>query len=65
MGIATGDILESRTEDGKNAAAVALGRKGGEARAQILSAGKRRAIARRAAAVRWKKKKQSRARNEV
>ncbi len=31
--IATGEIEETLTEDGKNAAAVALGRKGGLARA--------------------------------
>jgi hypothetical protein len=48
------------TPDGKNAAAVALGRlggrKGGKARAAKLSAAKRKAIAKKAAAARWKKK---------
>ena len=40
MQIATGEIKESeRTEDGKNKAAVELGRKGGLARAKMLSAG--------------------------
>jgi hypothetical protein len=47
------------TPDGKNAAAVALGRlggqKGGKARAAKLSAARRRAIAKKAAAARWKK----------
>jgi hypothetical protein len=45
----------------KNPAAVALGRlgglKGGPARAARLSAKKRKEIAKKAAAVRWKKKK--------
>ena len=45
-----GDVI---TEDGKNAAAVALGRMGGKARALRLSARKRSEIARKAAAVRW------------
>lgn len=46
--------------DGRNAAAVALGRlggqKGGKARAAKLSAARRKAIAKKAAAARWKKK---------
>ena len=33
MRIATGEIEETLTDDGKNAAAVALGRMGGKARA--------------------------------
>ncbi len=45
------------TEDGKNPAAVALGRlgglKGGKARAEKLSAKRRREIARKAAVTRW------------
>lgn len=45
--------------DSKNPAAVALGRlggmKGGKARAAKLSAEKRKAIAKKAAAARWKK----------
>jgi len=44
----------------KNPAAVALGRlgglKGGKARAQALSPAKRKAIAKKAANTRWKKK---------
>ena len=39
---------------GKSPAAVELGRKGGIARAQRLSARKRREIAKRAAIVRWR-----------
>ena len=36
--IATGEIEDITTEDGKNAAAVALGRMGGKARAKGMSA---------------------------
>jgi hypothetical protein len=53
---ATGDAPPR--EDGKNPAAVALGRlgglKGGNARAKSLTPAKRKAIARKAAAARWK-----------
>jgi len=45
MRIATGEIEETKTEDGKNAAAVALGRIGGKARAKGMTSEKRRAIA--------------------
>ena len=38
----------------KNAAAVALGRMGGKARTAGMSAKKRKAIAKQAAAARWK-----------
>ena len=56
MRIATGEIEESgQTEDGKNKAAVELGRKGGRARAESLSAKKRHDIAARAAKTRWGK----------
>jgi hypothetical protein len=48
-----------RTVDGKNAAAVALGRmgglKGGKARAEKLSSRARSSIARKAALARWEK----------
>lgn len=54
MRIATGEIEERLTEDGKNPAAVALGRKGGRARAKKLSATKRSQIAEQAARARWK-----------
>lgn len=52
--IATGEIEDITTEDGRNAAAVALGRLGGKARAAGMSAKKRSEIARKAAAKRWK-----------
>ena len=50
MRIATGEIEERLTEDGKNKAAVELGRKGGKARAKALSKKRRTDIARAAAA---------------
>jgi hypothetical protein len=56
--IATGQI-EEKTDDGKNAAAVSLGRKGGlkggKARAIKLTPKQRSEIARVAAKARWKK----------
>ena len=52
--IATGEIEDELTDDGKNKAAQALGRMGGQARAKILSKKRRAEIARRAAKVRWK-----------
>lgn len=58
--IATGEADDVKTDDGKNPAAVALGRKGGlkggVARAQSMSPEKRKAIAEKAAAARWAKK---------
>lgn len=55
--IATGEIDEAATtDDGKNAAAVALGRMGGKARAEGMSAEKRSEIAKKAATKRWTKK---------
>lgn len=57
--LATGEI-EDKTEDGKNPAAVALGRlggqKGGKARAEKLTKKERAEIAKKAAATRWAKK---------
>jgi len=53
MKILTGEIDESLVDDGKDAAAVAMGKKGGQARAKSLSAEKRSEIARKAAAKRW------------
>ena len=50
--IATGEI-EDTTDDGKNKAAVELGRKGGKARAEKLTPEQRSRIAREAAAARW------------
>jgi len=52
--IATGEIEQTTTEDGKNAAAVALGRMGGKARAEGMSAKRRSEIAKKAAKSRWK-----------
>ncbi len=53
--IATGEEEEELTEDGKDAAAVSLGRKGGKARAERMTAERRAEIAKKAAASRWKK----------
>ena len=55
--IATGEIEEDlgTTDDGKDKAAVALGRKGGAARAATLTKKRRSDIARKAAGARWKK----------
>lgn len=50
--IATGEI-EEQTDDGKSAAAVALGRRGGRARAEKLTPEQRSAIAKKAAKARW------------
>ena len=52
MQIATGEIEET-TDDGKNKAAVELGRKGGKARAAKMTPGRRKEIARKAAQKRW------------
>jgi hypothetical protein len=54
MRIATGEISEQPLEGGKNAAAVALGRMGGKARAGSLSKRRRAQIAKDAAKARWK-----------
>ena len=54
MKIATGEIEEDTDDDGKNKAAVELGRKGGKARAEKLTAERRSEIARKAAAKRWR-----------
>jgi hypothetical protein len=51
--IATGEIGGKVTHDGKNAAAVALGRMGGKARAQAMTAKRRKEIAKKAATTRW------------
>ena len=55
--IATGEIDESRAteDDGKDPAAVALGKKGGRARAASMDPARRAEIARKAAAKRWEK----------
>jgi len=55
--VATGQVELPKTDDGKNPAAVALGRKGGlkggKARAASMSAEQRRKIAKKAARARW------------
>jgi hypothetical protein len=55
--IATGEAEDKNPDEGKNPAAVALGRlggaKGGPARAKKLSAAKRAEIAKKAAKARW------------
>ena len=57
--LATGLQTEPDKYEGKNPAAVELGRlgglKGGKARAKKLSAAKRKAIAKKAAEKRWEK----------
>jgi len=52
--IATGEEEEALTDEGKDKAAVSLGKRGGEARAKSLTAQKRSEIAKRAATKRWK-----------
>jgi 2-keto-3-deoxy-6-phosphogluconate aldolase len=52
MKIATGEIEDAVTEDGKNAAAVALGRRGGLARAKSISKRRRVEIAKKGAKAR-------------
>ena len=52
--IATGEIEDEVSDDGKNKAAQALGRMGGAARAKKLSKEQRSEIAKKAAAARWK-----------
>jgi hypothetical protein len=54
--IASGEVEDRQPtpeEQGKDPAAVALGRKGGQVRATNLAAKKRKAIARNAANSRW------------
>ena len=53
MKIATGEIEEDIDDDGKDKAAVELGRKGGAARAAKMTPEQRSEIARKAAAKRW------------
>ncbi len=53
--IATGEEQEDIADDGKDQAAVSLGKRGGKARAAALSKKERAEIAKKAAAARWKK----------
>ncbi|HXN44550.1 MAG TPA: RNA-binding protein [Xanthobacteraceae bacterium] len=58
MRLATGEITEdipTPESEGKDPAAVALGRKGGKARAEGMSPKRRKEIARKAAKSRWGK----------
>ncbi len=58
--LSTNDEPETKPEDGKNPAAVALGRlggkKGGKARAESMTPERRSEIAKKAAAKRWEQK---------
>ena len=51
--IATGEDEEQKTEDGKDKAAVSLGRRGGRARADTMTPDRRAEIAKEAARMRW------------
>lgn len=53
--IATGEAEENFVDDGKNKAAVELGRRGGKSRAEKLTSEQRSEIARKAASKRWNK----------
>ena len=63
VALSTGQPIPVLTEKEKNPAAVALGRlgglKGGKARAEALSAKRRKEIAQKAIATRWSKSKKS------
>lgn len=53
MQIATGEVDDAPPDDGKNKAAQELGRKGGKARAEGMTAKRRKEIAKKASAKRW------------
>lgn len=57
--LATGEAADPNPDDGKNPAAVQLGRlgglKGGKARSESMTPDRRTEIARKAAATRWHK----------
>ncbi len=55
MQIATGEAEDEIEDDGKDKAAQSLGRRGGKARAEKMTAEQRSAIAKKAAAKRWSK----------
>lgn len=57
MKIATGEIDEALTDDGRSRAAVELGRKGGIARANSISKARRVEIAKAAANALWEKRR--------
>ena len=60
--IATGELGDIDPNEGKDLAAVALGRKGGKkggkARAEALTSQERKKITKKAAEARWRKKEQ-------
>ncbi|MFM9940691.1 MAG: RNA-binding protein [Hyphomicrobiaceae bacterium] len=51
--IATGEEEDEKADDGKDKAAVSLGRRGGKARAEKMTAARRAEIAKKAAKARW------------
>lgn len=51
--IATGEVEDTPSDDGKDKAAQELGRKGGKARAEGMAPERRAEIAKAAAAKRW------------
>lgn len=53
--LSVGEAEEPPEDDGKDPAAVALGKRGGKARAKSLTPEQRKAIAKKAAKSRWKK----------
>ena len=53
--IATGEVEDDTTDDGKDKAAAELGRKGGKARAEKMTPERRAEIARKAARARWER----------
>ena len=55
MKIATGEETEELTDDGKDKAAVSLGKRGGKARAKAMTPARRSEVAKKAAAKRWSK----------
>jgi hypothetical protein len=55
MRIATGEEEDAKTDDGNDAAAVSLGKRGGKARAAKLTKKRKAEIAKSAAAARWKR----------
>jgi hypothetical protein len=59
VGIATGQVEDREPDSGKDPAAAAQGRKGGQRRAELLTAHDRQEIARKAAKTRWASKKET------
>ncbi|AVP96217.1 histone H1 [Ahniella affigens] len=57
-GIATGEVQDVDPNEGKDPAAAALGKLGGNARSAQLTPARRAEIAKKAAASRWKTKKE-------